>query len=59
MPDNEIFDWFKTHEFNIVISICNKKDPIAFGISKSGEHYTTSGKTVFEVLNNLKELIEG
>ncbi len=59
MSETEIFDWFKTHELDIVLSISNKKNPIAFGISRSGERYTCSGDTVYEALNSLKDLFEG
>ena len=59
MSHPEIFDWFKDNQYNIVLSVSNKKDPIAYCINNSGDHYTVSGKTVFDALSNLKNLIEG
>lgn len=58
MADFEIFDWFKCHQYDIVISVSNKKDPIAYCTNKSGNHFTATGKTVFEALNSLKVLIK-
>lgn len=55
----QIFDWFKDNQFDIILSVYNKKDSIAYCINNNGDHFTVSGKTVFEALTNLKNLIEG